>query len=172
LGLATCAAACVWVGPAIQAADPAPPRPEPSKPVAGLTITLDAAAHGVVEVSLQNVERTPIFLNLGESVGGELYPEAIHLVVTDKAGKPRTLKCGPPAIIGGVDDFLVPLMPKAKYTLRLALDDFDGPPPAAGETVQAVYRGSRPLNPVIRGFNSAPIYRTEKVESAPAAYAE
>ena len=151
-GLAILVAGLGQVAPA---ADPAPLALEPGKAIDGLRITLGRAAKGDLEVGFENVDAKPVVLNLGDMVGNglELEPRRFHLVVTGPTGKSRELHWkGIGGIAGRMDDFLVPLMPAAKYTVTFSLGDLIGNGKegnwssaiVAGEKVQAVYEGAAP----------------------------
>lgn len=159
------------------APDPVAPKAKPSKPVAGLQITLDRAAHGVLEVTLQNVEKKPMVLNLGVMLGNglTLIPNHLHLTVTGASGKSRQLAWKGSFVGGRMDDFLVPLMASAKYTVILSLDDFTDdnakPALAAGDKVQIGYEGAAASGAINAAIPNLPIWK-EKVESSPITYAD
>jgi hypothetical protein len=151
-GLAILVAGLGQVAPG---ADPAPLALEPGKAVDGVRITLDRAGKGVLEVAFENVDAKPVVLNLGDMVGNGRVLELrrFRLVVTDPSGKSRRLDWNGLGAYGGrLDDFLVPLMPAAKYTVTFSLGDLIGDGKdgdwssaiAPGEKVQAVYEGAAP----------------------------
>jgi len=150
----------------------------PGQPVAGLQLTLDQAAKGALRVTFENVGNTPTFLNLGIMVGNGriLIPNQLELVVTDPTGNPRKLQVkGVPGVAGRVDDFLVPLMPGAKYTIPFSLDDFVSETGKAtvapGEKLQAHYQGVAPSNPNGANIPALPVWIGE-IQSSMVRYAD
>jgi hypothetical protein len=81
------------------------------------------------EPAADNKAEKELMLNLGIMLGNgrKVFPKAVHLIVTDLAGKTRTLQLSEPGVAGRVDDFVVPVAPGASYSLRLRLADFWSP---------------------------------------------
>ncbi len=179
--IAALAVIVTGLGRAAPAADPAPLAPEAGKAVAGLGLTLGRVAKGVLEVTFENVDKKPMVLNLGNLVGNGRYlePMRFHLIVTGLDGKSREFHWkGIGGYAGRVDDFLVPLMPGAKYTITFSLDDLIGDRKegnwssavAGGEKVQAAYEG-RAEDPRHEVIPALPIW-LGKIESASLGYVD
>jgi hypothetical protein len=169
---------------ALRAAADAPAKPEPGKPVADLQLTVDRAAHGVLEISFQNVGKAPMVLNLGvmEDGGRNLIPRQLHLLVTGTDGESRVVPFHEFALRDlptRIDDFLIPLMPGAKYTMTFALNDFAEDSPNLGlireigthDKIEAVYKGAAASTANEKSIPNMPIWKG-KVESAAVTYAE
>ncbi len=180
--LAILAVVGVSLGQGTLAANLATLTPEPGKPVAGLQLALDCAAHGVLEITFENVGQNAMVINLGDMVGNgrQLEPRNLHLIVSGLSGKPRQLDWkGLAGVSGRLDDFLVPLMPGSKYTITFSLDDLIGEGKggdwsstvAAGEKVQAVFKGAAPSLSNGVSIPDLPIWN-HKVVSTPLPYAE
>jgi hypothetical protein len=78
-------------------------------------------------ISLENKGNKDITLDLGVVLGnGELYcPNALELIVIDRAGEVHYLSYGYPAAVSGrVDPFIVPLPAGSAYQLRYPLSRF------------------------------------------------
>ncbi len=125
----------------------APAAPLAGKAVAGVSLKLEKAGKGVVEVTVQNAGEKPIVVNLGMMLGNgrSLAPTQVTLLVTGREGKTLRFAQGP-GVAGRVDDFLVPLMPGGKYSMAIPLAGFADEKGmrgiAAGDTIQAVYEGA------------------------------
>jgi RNA polymerase sigma factor (sigma-70 family) len=124
------------------------------KPVAGLRVGILHSAPNQVSVTLENVGRDDLMLNLGIMLanGKKHLPGAVRLALTDRAGKTRTFRLkGPPGIAGRVDPLVVPLPVGGRYTLACPLDKYADADPtridvplAPGEyRVAAQYTGEK-----------------------------
>jgi len=128
------------------------PAKSGSAPPAGLRLTIDRVSRESAEVSFENADKNPIVLNLGVMLGNgrTLIPEQIHFVVADASGKSRELRWKGYGVAGRLDDFLVPLMPTAKYSMTLSLrdyvevDDRKSASLAPGDTIHAAFEGVAP----------------------------
>ena len=86
------------------------------------------------EAAGKDKEQKDLLLNLGFMLGngGAIFPDAVHLVLTDSAGKARKLELmGPPGVAGRVDAFVVPVAPGIN----------PGPSPAVGRLLVPGYKG-------------------------------
>jgi RNA polymerase sigma factor (sigma-70 family) len=124
------------------------------KPVAGLRVGILHSAPSQVSVTLENVGRDDLMLNLGIMLanGKKHLPSGVRLALTDRAGKTRTFQLkGPPGIAGRVDALIVPLPAGSRYTVPCPLDKYAdadptriGVPLAPGEyRVAAQYTGEK-----------------------------
>jgi len=152
-------------------------KPETGKAVGGLRLTLDRAAHGVLKVTFQNVAKTPMIVNLGVMLanGRTMIPNQLYLIVTGASGHARRLAWKGFCVTGPMNDFLVPLMPAATYTLSLALNDFvehgRNSAVVAGEKVRVVYLGAAPSHLNHASAADLPVW-DGKVDTATLPYVE
>jgi hypothetical protein len=76
-------------------------------------------------VELHNNGKLPLTLNLGFTMSGKQYPDAIHLLLTDGHGKLLLLDRKPPGIMGSlVEALVVPLPAGATFALPIDLEDY------------------------------------------------
>jgi len=95
-------------------------------PVAGveLRISLIDTPHPEIRVTVQNVSETPILLPLGALIGARFHDLVFQVVLTTTDGRDhRVIYLGGPAgVTGRVDPLVVPLVPKASYSVALPID--------------------------------------------------
>jgi hypothetical protein len=138
---------------------------------------LDRADHGLPELTLRNTGSSAIVVNLGVMLdnGRVLVPQQIRLIASSASGKTRQFVWKSAGVGGRVDDFLVPLMLAAKYTMTLSVDDFfdavGNTTIVAGDKIHAVYDGVAPANASGPASPNLPIWN-HRVETTPRIYGE
>jgi hypothetical protein len=106
-------------------------------PVGGLQMSISASGSRNIDVpefqvALRNIGDRDVMLNLGSMLanGKVQLPRRIGLTLTDAGGRTRELHFFDkryPAIVGRVDDYVVPLRVGSTYILTLNLDQFWSP---------------------------------------------
>jgi hypothetical protein len=97
----------------------------------GLSVTSSrpSPALATILIALENASDTDVFVNLGHMFGNGaiMFPDAVHLMLIDGGGATHHLQYADArqrAISGRLDDFVIPLKSRARYSFDAPLDAY------------------------------------------------